>query len=176
MIRVRAQEDVGYDVALELPRLGAAGLDLRIPSLAAEVTAAAPQLEIYDTGKTPSFKPLLRRKWTWWAIPTVASTIVSLVFTVLTGEVEDTNSDITLNDEHSWQAVTADPTTSDMYGILNGVALIRLDFDQQPGTMVCKIEPTDNLVAEDGWLFASNEITGTLQAIDPASKQTISWQ
>jgi hypothetical protein len=172
VIRARAQEDVGYDIALELARLGAAGLDLRTPSLAVEVTAA-PRPEIYDTGKTPAFKPLLRRKWTWWAIPTVTSTIVSVVATFLTGEVENTSSDITLINEYEWWAVAADPATSDMYGILDGVALTRLDFDQQPGTIVCKIEPTDNLVAEDGWLFASNEITGTLQAIDPASKRVV---
>ncbi len=173
VIRARAQEDVAYDIALELARLGTLGLDLRAPSIAAGNTASAPRPEVYATGKTPAFKPLLRRKATWLAIPTIASSIVTLGVTFIAGEVKDTSSIITLNDEDSWWAVAADPDSTEMYGVLNGVGLTRLDFEGETGTIVCRIEAADDLVAAHGWLFASNRASGTLQAIDPASERVV---
>ena len=173
VIRARAQEDVGYDIALELASLVVAGFELSTPSLADELRLPRPVPEIHSPGKAPVFKSILRRKTTWLALALSSSSIVSLPFVFLAGEPDNTSTAITLRAGYSWWATAADPKGSAVYGVLNGVGLERLDFAKKPGTQVCRIEVADNLIAGDEWLYASNQATGTLQAIDPTAKRVM---
>ncbi|WP_152603662.1 hypothetical protein [Amycolatopsis rifamycinica] len=175
VIRARAQEDMGYDIALDLTRLAADGVDLlNLPSLAADDRSGAPTAEVYPPGKTPIFKSLFRRKGTRLLLLLNGSAIVTLLFAFLTGEVKDTSAVITLAESSAWTAVAADPDTAHLYGIADATRLATLDFDDGKASLVCEIEAAGNLTAGGGWLFASNSFTGTLQAIDPADKR-VAW-
>lgn len=173
IFRARAQEDVGYDIAVELASLAVRGFALPALPSASAAKVSGPSPEIYATGKTPTFKPILRRGWVRWMMIVHASAITALLVAFLTGEPQDTTSVITLNSGFGWAAMAADGTTSQLYGLVNGVLLTKLDFSNNTVTRVRMIDAADDLVADAGWLYASNDATGTLQAIDPGAKRIV---
>ncbi|WP_280491645.1 YncE family protein [Nocardia asiatica] len=174
VIYARAQEDVGYDIALETARLKVAGFDWRTKPSTECVKHPAPLPEIYAPGETPVFKSIFRRSRVWVLILANLSVIVGAFVTFLSGEAFDSNNHIQLNNKYRWTAVAADPVASDLFGVMNGTVLARLDFERQLPAAVCSIETATNIVAQSGWLYASNPVTGTVQAIDLAQSR-IAW-
>lgn len=174
LVRARAQEDVGYDIALEIARLAVAGLEIHNPSLSGELDLVRPAPEVFDPGKTPAFKPLIRRKTTWLLLPLFSSSITALTMLLLFGEEPGDFTAIRLAGGNKAWAVAVDPESNVVYNVTNGTLLGSLDFDARTGDPIAKIEPAEGLVASDGWVFASSPTYGTLQAVDVSTK-AVAW-
>lgn len=173
IIRARAQEDVAYDVALEMMRLRVLGWSWDTNSLADQFQVRAPRAQIYPRGHAPKTKSWWRRPWLLLTIINVTG-LVSLPFVFLAGEDANTSAMLDLGTSTAWD-VAADLTTGDMYAIVDGAGIYRLSVtgeDDNPelsAHRVAKIDTSEFLLAADGWLVTTNHVKGTMQGISPGS-------
>ncbi len=173
VVRARAQEDVGYDVALEMMRLRILGWSWETISLADEVEATAPRAQIHARGKAPKRKSWWRRPWLILLAVNLTGA-ASLPFAFLTGGDAQATAILDLGGSSAWD-VAADTDTGDMYALVDGRGIYRVDIEEgdQPNIeahRVADIDTAEFLTADDGWLVATNHVEGTLQAIAPGGK------
>jgi hypothetical protein len=173
IVSAHAQEDVGYEIALELLRLATVGLPVGAPDPRPS-GAQAPRPEIYAPGATPVVKPRWRRWSTWLVVCALSSAAGPVVFAAATGEEEGSSATIRLARGYTATAVAADPVAGGTYGLLDGVGLMRLDFSTRSGDLVTEVDHSDSLVAHDGWLFTASAATGTVQAVAPG-ESAVTW-
>lgn len=98
---------------------------------------------MFGPGKTPAFKPLIRRKTTWLLLPLFSSSIVALTMLLLYGEKPDDFTAIRLASGNNAWAVAADPESNVVYNVTNGMLLGTLDFDARTGDLITKIQPAE---------------------------------
>jgi hypothetical protein len=173
VIRARAQEDVAYDVALEIMRLRIQGSSWPATSLAHEIQVEAPRAEIYPSGQAPISKSWWRRPWLLVTVIN-ASGIVTLPFLFLAGEDSKTSAHLDLGTSTPW-CIAADDSSGNMYVLIDGAGVYRVrvkgtDHPTLEANLVARIDPADILVADDGWLIAANHVEGTLQSVSPGTR------
>lgn len=179
VIRARAQEDVAYDIALEIMRLRILGWTWQSPSLAAEPKSKGPRAQIHPLGKAPKTKTWWRRPWLLVALVNVTGA-ATLPIVFLTGGDAKTSAFLDLGSAAAWD-VAADPGTGDMYALLNGDKVYRITVkgdDSHPdleGRSVARIDTADYLTADNGWLIATNDVAGTMQGLSPGSS-SVTWK
>lgn len=178
VIRARAQEDVGYDVALEMMRLRILGWSWETTSLADEDKTTAPRAQVHARGTAPKTKSWWRRPWLILLVVNLTGA-ASLPFVFLTGGDAQAAAILDLGDSSAWD-VAADAETGDMYALIDGRGIYRVDVEEgdQPSVeahRVAGIDTAEFVTADDGWLFATNHVEGTLQAIAPSGKSPV-WK
>jgi hypothetical protein len=175
-IRARAQEDVGYDIALELCAAQIRGeRSLVSLPIAERDLRPGPAAKIYPSGQTPKYKPLLRRRWAYTTLAVASSALVTVLFTFLLGMNPGSIQDIPLKPGLSPSALAIDVQQSTIYCVINYSFLATVDFQHNTVNAVARVAGVNDIAAVGGQVFLASSVRGTLDAYDPRTRSVL-WR
>lgn len=178
IIRARAQEDIGYDVALQMTRLSVLGWEWPVPQLDTADRAKPPNARIHPRGTAPLVKPIWRRPYVVvWSVNLLG--LASLPFVFLAGEQSGTSATLDLGTQSAWD-VSSDSATGAMYALIEGrgVFQVHAALDDSAvelsARLVAEVDVAERLLADGGWFYTWNPVIGTVQAVAPGER-TPQW-
>ncbi|TCC36329.1 hypothetical protein [Kribbella speibonae] len=186
VLTAAAQDDLGYDCALEAAVLLTRGVtspnsevaavieaDRRRSAPAARRRRNPPPVVVYPTGKTPKYRPLIPR----WFVRTGGLGLGGILTSVIAFTVGANADDVQSIDNPLGGAVTLaeQPTTGALFAA-GSRTVIRVDFNRHRLTKVATLDttPTQLAAAQDA-LYALDSAAGTLTAVDATSGQ-VRWK
>jgi hypothetical protein len=174
VVYARAQEDVGYDIALDVCSelvKGARRPALRggDPEEVAEVSA--PASEVFPRGMAPKYRSIGRRLWVLggWG----ASALLTMGMTFLIGENPDTFKTIAFNQDFSPSSFAQDATGNDFYAVMNRTLIVAIDFSKESVLPVVRVPSLDTMVVRNHRLYYSSASRGEVAAVDLSTGKTL---
>jgi hypothetical protein len=172
----RAQEDVGYDIALELCAAQVRGDCSLVPPLVPHRDLRpGPAASIYPPAQTPKYKPLLRRGWVLTLLAVASSTLVTGLFTFLLGVNPSNTPGIPLQAGFNPSALAIDNQQSTIYCVVNYDFLATVDFQHKAVDSIARVADVDGIVAAGGQVFLASSVRGTLDAYDVRTRSVL-WK
>ena len=132
------------------------------PAAQNQPSRPAPRIRIYPAGKAPAYRPWWRR---WWLLPTMASTILSTVGTILFGI--SLSAVTTANAPAPVNLLVQDEASSAVYAVYGGHELEQIDF-QNPGRFraIHVGDQVTDLVVNGNTAYYTSAPTGYVGRID----------
>jgi hypothetical protein len=130
----------------------------------------APRIHIYPPGEAPTYKPWLRRHR--WALPWILAPTLGAIFTFAFGHSFSGLDAIQFSG--SVTTIAQDDTSDAVYAVLDGHALVRLDFAHQDRTSAIKIDDAVSALAvrgRDGYYVSAS--SGKVGRVDLQNGHTL---